>query len=269
MFFSFNNNNSMQITIQYAGLLSFRERKKTIKYSIDKIHIRIVQKVKALELFFATACLFAVTVAASFIYYKRIKMAQEEYEGSKDVIRSITVGFTKQVVKITRSIGNVERDASEARHIASEAMKVSQETLDKVKVNEEERKGIAERIDDTNKSLTDMREEIQKLARRPVVVPTSVDVDAPIPLKQDAVLDQLTTTELAVLTMIEEMGEGSVPQIRERINKTREHTARLLKKLFERGFIDRNTSGMPYRYYIRKEIKELIQQQKEKMEISL
>ncbi len=94
-------------------------------------------------------------------------------------------------------------------------------------------------------------------------------VDAPIPLEQNAILESLTETELKVLTLIEELGEGSVPAIRERINKTREHTARLLKKLFEMGFIDRNTSGMPYRYYIRKEIKELIQRKKERAKLAV
>jgi uncharacterized membrane protein len=148
-------------------------------------------------------------------------------------------------------------------------MKVSQEASETVKENEEERRRLAEKIGETEKALSDMKEEMQKLSMRPVAVPPRMDVDAPIPLKQDAVLDQLTPTELDVLALIEEMGEGTVQQIRERIGKTREHTARLLKKLFERGFIDRNTSGMPYRYYIRKEIRELIHQQREKMEISL
>jgi len=222
-----------------------------------------------LELFFATACLFAVTVAASFIYYQRIKRAQKEYESSRDVVRSITLGFTKQLAKFGRSILNLERDASDARSIASEAMKVSQEAMDMVSENDGERQRLAERIAETETTLTGMKKEMQKLSRRPVVAPMRVEVDAAIPLEQEDVLGQLTPTELEVLALIEEMGEGSVPQIRERIDKTREHTARLLKKLFERGFIDRNTSGMPYRYHIRKEIKELIQQQKEKMEISL
>ena len=222
-----------------------------------------------MELFFATACLFAVTVAASFIYYQRIKRAQEEYESSRDVVRSITLGFTQQLVKLGRSIMNLERDASDARSIASEAMKVSQEAMDTASENDGERQRLADRIAETETTLTGMKEEMQKLSRRPAVAPARVEVDAAIPLEQEDVLDQLTPTELEVLALIEEMGEGSVPQIRERIDKTREHTARLLKKLFERGFIDRNTSGMPYRYHIRKEIKELIQQQKEKMEISL
>ena len=222
-----------------------------------------------MELFFATACLFAVTVAASFIYYQRIKRAQVEYESSRDVVRSITLGFTQQLAKLGRSIMNLERDASDARSIASEAMKVSQEAMDTANENDGERQRLADRIAETETTLTGMKEEMQKLSRRPAVAPARVEVDAAIPLEQEDVLDQLTPTELEVLALIEEMGEGSVPQIRERIDKTREHTARLLKKLFERGFIDRNTSGMPYRYHIRKEIKELIQQQKEKMEISL
>ena len=222
-----------------------------------------------LELFFATACLFAVTMAASFIYYQRIKRAQEKYESSRDVVRSITLGFTQQLAKLGRSILNLERDASETRSIASDAMKVSQEAMDTVSENDGARQRLAERISETESTLTGMKEEMQKLSRRTAVAPARVEVDAAIPLEQGAVLDQLTPTELEVLALIEEMGEGSVPQIRERIDKTREHTARLLKKLFERGFIDRNTSGMPYRYHIRKEIRELIQQQKEKMEISL
>lgn len=222
-----------------------------------------------MELFFATACLFAVTVAASFIYYQRIKRAQEEYESSRDVVKSITLGFTQQLAKLGRSIVNLGRDASDARSIASEAMKISQEAMDTVSENDGERQRLADRISETERTLTEMNEEMQKLSRRPAVAPSRVEVDAAIPLEQEDVLDQLTPTELEVLALIEEMGEGSVPQIRERIDKTREHTARLLKKLFERGFIDRNTSGMPYRYHIRKEIKELIQQQKEKMEISL
>jgi predicted transcriptional regulator len=65
------------------------------------------------------------------------------------------------------------------------------------------------------------------------------------------------------LEMIVDVGEGTVPEIRAAINKTREHTARLLKKLYDKGYVDRNTSGMPYRYSIRKEIRDLILQRKE------
>jgi DNA-binding MarR family transcriptional regulator len=70
-----------------------------------------------------------------------------------------------------------------------------------------------------------------------------------------------------VLTFLEDFNEGSVPQIREKIGKTREHTARTLKKLYDKGFVDRNTSSMPYRYSVRKEMRELILQKKDNVQL--
>jgi uncharacterized membrane protein len=222
-----------------------------------------------LEFLFVTLSFLAITVAASFIYYKRIKQAQVEYERSKDLVRSITQGFVRQVERISKSIAGMQRDASDALHMAGEALDASRDAISTAEESRKETKKLAERIDDTDTAISSMREEIQKLAERPVAAPVQARVEAPIPVEGDAVLENLTETELEVLALIEELGEGAVPEIRERIGKTREHTARLLKKLYERGFIDRNTSGMPYRYHVRKEIRELIQQQKERMRLAV
>ena len=222
-----------------------------------------------MELFFATICLFTVTIAASFIYYKRIQQAHLEYENSKDVVRSITHGFTQQLRKVTGSILSVERDAADAQNAAAEAMKTSAQTVNAVKENSEKVSELSIKMDETDRSIASLREEMQSLAKRRPVLAVQPSVEGAIPLRQDAVLDQLTPTELEMLMLIEEMGEASGPAIREKVNRTREHTARLLKKLFDSGYIDRNTSGMPYRYSVRKEITELIQQQKENARLSL
>lgn len=133
----------------------------------------------------------------------------------------------------------------------------------------EERKLLTERFEGSEKAIEGMRKEIQALSERPVPLVQAVSIDAPIPLQQRDVLSQLTPTEFDVLTLIDEMGEGSVPEIREKIQKTREHTARLLKKLFDRGFIDRNTRSMPYRYHLRKEIVEIVKTHQARNEINL
>lgn len=220
-------------------------------------------------MFFATVSLFAVTLAASYIYYQKIKQAQSEFEGSKDTVRNITFGFTRQLRRLVSSVEGAKKSAEGASFIASEALKTSQEAEKTARESNEASQKLSEQLHQTDKAIESMREEMKKLASRPVVPAARAEVDAPIPLRQDAVLDQLTQTELEVLMIIEELGEGSVPEIRRRIEKTREHIARLLKKLFDRGFIDRNTSGMPYRYHIRKEIKELIQEQKERMRLAV
>ena len=224
-----------------------------------------------MELFFATASLLLVTTVASYIYYKRIRQAQEEYEGSKDLVRVITSGFRREVDKIAKSISGLREDAASAQYAASESLKASRDAVELVRMGVEESKGQSERLGEAEKTIQQLRAEVEQLSQRPVVAvqPPSAAVQAPIPVQGDAVLDGLTPTELNVLALIEEMGEGTVPDIRVRIGKTREHTARLLKKLYERGFIDRNTSSMPYRYYVRKEIRELIKQQKDEARISV
>jgi hypothetical protein len=222
------------------------------------------------ELFFATASLLLVTTVASYIYYKRIRQAQEEYEGSKDLVRVITGGFRREVKKIAKSISGLQEDAAAAQYAASESLRASHDAVELVRRGIEESKGQSDRLEEAEKTIQELRAEVEQLSKRPVgaAQTPSAAVQAPIPVSGDAVLNGLTPTELDVLALIEEMGEGTVPEIRERIGKTREHTARLLKKLYERGFIDRNTSSMPYRYYVRKEIKELIKEQKERARIA-
>ncbi len=79
-----------------------------------------------MELVFTTLALFMVTLVASYIFYQRIKMAQAEYEDSKDSMRNITFGFTRQVRKIETDLNKIERDASTARYMANEALKSNQ-----------------------------------------------------------------------------------------------------------------------------------------------
>ena len=222
-----------------------------------------------MEFLFATVSLLAVTVAASIIYYRRIKQAQGEYEGAKDLVKNITLGFTRQISRLTGTIEKVGEGAIAAQHAADKAQKTSSEALNTAREGLGETKRLTERIGKTDKVIESVKTDLLELAKGYRTTAAQSKVEGPIPLQQEAVLEQLTETEMEVLAIIEERGEGSVPQIRDRIKKTREHTARLLKKLYDRGFIDRNTSRMPYRYYIRKEIREIIQQQKKRLKISV
>jgi DNA-binding MarR family transcriptional regulator/DNA-binding ferritin-like protein len=213
--------------------------------------------------------LFAVTTIASFIYYTRISQAQEGYEESRDIVKGIVNGFTRQISRLTDAISNFESDAAEANRAAKQALDVSRVAVEASKSGIDERRLLTEKLESTENSIQEIRKEIQELSKRPIPLLQTVPINAPIPLQQKDVLDQLTPTEFNVLALIDELGEVSVPEIREKIEKTREHTARLLKKLFDNGFIDRNTNSMPYRYHLRKEIVELIKNHKTRSEINL
>ena len=235
-----------------------------------------------LEMLLPSISLLMVTVFASYTYYKKILEAQGEYLKSRNIIRDITFGFTRQVKRISGQIVDMENHMQEAYIMAAEAMKSSDKTLkivenlkiepndlnDKISIHEvkieNHSKMIGRQVEilsSYENEIKKLRDEVKILASKPPVRQIIREVDAPIPVDESNIIAQLTGTEMEVLKLIQSMGLSSVPQIKDKIGKTREHTSRLLKKLFDKGFIDRNTSSMPYRYEVRKEVKDLINDQ--------
>jgi predicted transcriptional regulator len=196
-------------------------------------------------------------------------MAQNEYDESRTIVRNITFGFTRQAKRMENNIQSIGVEVSEAKILASQALSNIKNRDESMLQSLEAVKIVNDRVEKIEQSLDKMKTEVNKLVSQPRTVIRSHEVDAPIPVQGESILQKLTDTELGVLTMIENMGEGTVPQIRTKIGKTREHTARLLKKLYDSGYIDRNTSSMPYKYSIRKEIKDLIQESKENAPLRL
>ena len=215
-----------------------------------------------MEMLFTTLSLVVVMIVGSYIVYQRVVMAQAEYEDSKDAVRNISSGFTRQVKRMESELDRIEREALQAKYMANEAMNSGRGAGDATLKGLEKVVELSDRGDNIESSIESMRGDLQKIAAQPRIV-QQVPVTAPIPVEGDNILQQITGTELEVLKMIVDLGEGTVPEIKDVIGKTREHTARLLKKLYEKGYIDRNTSSMPYRYSIRKEIRELIMGQSE------
>ncbi len=210
-----------------------------------------------MEMLFTTLSLFVVMIVGSYIVYQRVVMAQAEYEDSKDAVRNISSGFTRQVKKMESELDRIEREALQAKYMANEAVNSGRGTGDATLKSLEKVMELSNRVDNIESSIESMRGDLQKIAAQPRIV-HQIPVTAPIPVEGENILQQITGTELDVLKMIVDLGEGTVPDVKDVIGKTREHTARLLKKLYEKGYIDRNTSSMPYRYSIRKEIRELI-----------
>jgi DNA-binding Lrp family transcriptional regulator len=79
-----------------------------------------------------------------------------------------------------------------------------------------------------------------------------------IPIRRDKALAPLTPTEMLVLELLMNEGSQTSNQVKQRIKLSREHTARLMKKLFEEGYLERDTVGLPFRYHLKKEMEELL-----------
>jgi DNA-binding MarR family transcriptional regulator len=82
--------------------------------------------------------------------------------------------------------------------------------------------------------------------------------EAVIPIKKDKAMSALTETELAVLEMLVSEGPKTAPEIKRRVELSREHTARLMKKLYEEGYLERETNKIPFKYSVKKEMERLL-----------
>jgi DNA-binding MarR family transcriptional regulator len=87
------------------------------------------------------------------------------------------------------------------------------------------------------------------------------------PARELGTLPSITTsTELQVLTMLANEGPKSAPEIGRVVGRSREHTARLMKKLFEEGYIRRDQTRIPFRYSLVERVKQTFKKQEAKDE---
>jgi DNA-binding MarR family transcriptional regulator len=99
-------------------------------------------------------------------------------------------------------------------------------------------------------------EQMQKLSALPELTGEPV-----ITIRRDKAMAALTDTEVAVLELLSTEGSKTAPEIKERVRLSREHTARLMKKLYEEGYLERETAKIPFKYSVKKEMERLLKKQ--------
>jgi len=122
----------------------------------------------------------------------------------------------------------------------------------KIRLDAIEIQGIEQKVEDPNLEL---KQFLEKLARnevqeRPIEVIAKAEV---VPEKVDStpIIQNITPTNPInyVLHLITSKAMTS-RDIQITLKKSREHTSRLMKKLFEEGYVQRNTESKPYTYSI-------------------
>ncbi|MBM3292816.1 MarR family transcriptional regulator [Candidatus Bathyarchaeota archaeon] len=234
-----------------------------------------------LELIFTQIALLAIILVASLIFFKRIKAAQSEYENAKEFVHNITSGFSRQVAKLRQEVDQSKIEAGTAKIIASEALKLGVDSKDSIikssesiqniqnqaEIDRTSVKNLENRLDNTEITIDSLKKEMQKISVIKSRTNIPQQIPAAIPVQQENIIYKLTDTEINILKRIADLKEGTVPEIKEHLGLTREHTARMLKKLYESGYVDRSTNAMPYRYSVRKEIRDMILQRSENPKI--
>ena len=109
---------------------------------------------------------------------------------------------------------------------------------------------LAKSVEELVVKHKEMLHELDQLGSRldnPPSTPT-MSLSQPLTaLPPDAVVERLTPTERRTLEVLTE-GPLPAPELGKRLNKSREHMARLMKRLYLEGYVDRDADRPPFRY---------------------
>jgi uncharacterized protein YukE len=123
-------------------------------------------------------------------------------------------------------------------------------------------KRVIEKVDGLQRNLKTVEQEVQEmrarvnqlsvLGKRAVGTP-----EAPVGVVTEVTLAKLSPTERGVLELLVG-GAKAAPEIGRLVTKSREHTARLMKSLFEQGFVEREANRQPYEYRLNDKVREVL-----------
>jgi DNA-binding CsgD family transcriptional regulator len=219
-------------------------------------------------------CLSVATVAAAIEYYRYLRRAQREYERAKAAVDDIVLSFNRQFKReaeklevIAYKVESIASKTSGTLDIAKDFGKRMDAVEMKAKADVESAGRVVERLDyvegrlrdvgTSQETITRKLADLEEKARQMPVAPET-GLEAVIPIRREKAMAQLTDTELSVLEMLASEGPKTAPEIKERVKLSREHTARLMKKLYEQGYLERETGKIPFRYSVKKEMEKLL-----------
>jgi predicted transcriptional regulator len=218
--------------------------------------------------------LLAITVGAAVEYYKQLRKAKREYEKARMAVEDIIISFNRQ---FKQEADRLELIAYKVEAVSSKSEKTLQKMEDsdkrivdlekKVNVTLEDKEKVLMKLNEIDGKARDAATSQETLASRLSVIEeqarqfpliSEANIEAVIPIKREKALAPLTETELSVLEMLSLEGSKTAPEIKSKIKLSREHSARLMKKLYEDGYLERDTSKIPFKYSVKKEMEKLL-----------
>jgi hypothetical protein len=222
--------------------------------------------------------LAALIMIMAVVYSKRIREARREYLKAKDAIDDIVLSFNRQLRLQEERLGITaqrigvlsSRDDVLAEKLEGQKGAVK-ELTDKVKSFYSKEDAVA-RIHSVEDKLDKFRSLRETLEQRIIELEkgklslreSETRVESAIPIRREKALAQLTETELLVLEFLAAEGKKTAPETKDKVKLSREHTARLMKKLYEKGYLERSSNKIPFTYRLKEEMQRFLKRPEQK-----
>ena len=122
---------------------------------------------------------------------------------------------------------------------------------------------LQETLNNDKRMIAELESLKRKITSSPAVwkhaEPQPKQMQLGVVVGQAEILTALTPTERETLEILLNEGPKPAPELGKRLNKSREHTSRLMKKLYLEGYVDRESNRAPFRYKLKESVKSALQ----------
>jgi len=233
-----------------------------------------------------TIILLFITLVVTILFYRRISKANDEYEEAKNIVGDITMSFGRRMRRQENGIRSVaervdilaSRDENVLRGMDEHEMQLAKITdkaekvlqsrskmMGEVKAIEEKlrqatstQKTIKQKIEATEERARQKIEQLEKARSKRARTRAKQKIITAISIKSEKALAHLTEYQVKILEILATEGEKTAPEMKKKIGITREHTARLMRRLYDEGYVERDMRKMPYIYRIKEEAREIL-----------
>ena len=222
----------------------------------------------------ALSMLFGLVLLLVLRYYEHIRFLSEEYGRSNEAVGTIVLGFKGEFerlklgldeleneIALLKSTGAVSRDLGQDNSWISEVRDLKKR-IDEIEMASEfsttDIEAIKKTLENLGREQERVRRQIEVLGEQYRGLLPETEAKSMAPMASYATLSDLHPTEAQILSMLITEGPMSATEIQEGIDKTREHTARLMKKLYDGNMVDRDQKKRPYIYTASNKVKQSI-----------
>ncbi len=242
------------------------------------------------------AGLLVGTAYAAAEYNKQLKKVRAEYEKARNAVDDIVLSFNREIKQEANKIERLTLKFEDTTAKAETGLRQTDVLEKRILPFESQLNQFREQISAQNKNMEaigesstievgkvadieaklqlfevakkELESKISALQEQVQKLPAAVLAESPseqgmpmipvIPIKRDKAIAALTETEVTVLEFLAVEGPKAGPEIREKVQLSREHTARLMKKLYEEGYLERETAKLPFKYHVKEEMRKLL-----------
>lgn len=184
------------------------------------------------------------------------RWALRGFQQSKQALREAASYVTVIVGALSSRIESTEMVVNQLRSaIAADSDKTSSQ---EVQVNlqakyEELYKSVQELLSNDKRILQDFEQLESRLMNQRSKIEQR-KLPSLVQLEEDQPFDRLTQTERQILEILA-VAPLPAPELGRRLSKSREHMARLMKRLYMEGYVDRESNRAPFRYKLNERLR--------------